>query len=263
MKLKFQLLFILLIEFVIHSNGQNKYVKQITGARKHALLSIVEFPADSTYYSVGNSLNSLNVEKPVLIKSDKFGNILWTKIYDFSVPHHHDQRFLKIIYSSSSKNFFVTGIFANDTSAFNDEFYSFVCIIDTAGNVILNKKYKPLSDILICDLVTTSDSGCVAIGMYNFLSPALGTDTISAFLIKFDKNLNQQWANFYSNSFSLKGISLTQLPDSGFFFSGAIKTDSSLASHLAAVRTDKNGIIIWSKSTNLVNENVTCYIKFK
>ncbi len=259
MNLKIILFLFTCIHIVNTSFSQSKFVKQIVGATKHTILSTTECQVDCTIFAAGYSWNSLNVRRPILLKMDRTGNIVWSKKYTFSVSPNHHQQFSKITYSPYTNKITILGIFTNDTSTINDEYYALLCIIDTSGAILSSKKIKPYSDLLLYDLIATNDSGFMAIGMYNFLSPVIGIDTTAAILIKVDKNLNFSWSRMYFNSHSMKGISIVQLKDSGYVFTGTLEIDTTMSSHLLVVRTDKNGAVIWAMGTNLPFEYVSSY----
>lgn len=255
MKKKLLALIFICLHTCIACFAQNKFIKRVSLASYIQWTSAIESPIDSSCYFMGRLANTGSSVRPFLTKCDKNGNILWSKNYNFSIPLNHGQVFIKGALSVQADQIALIGWASNDTTI-NDEIYSIIAIVDTAGNVIKSVKYKPITDFVIQDIISTNDSGFATVGMYNYIQPNFATDTVYATITKFDRNLNQQWTKLYTGDYLTYGTALLQLKDSGFIFTGTAR-DSAITTHLLITRIDKNGAVLWSKRSNLFQENVS------
>lgn len=128
-----------------------------------------------------------------------------------------------------------------------------ICIvkIDGNGDAIWNKIYNlkydsscgnPSSQEEGYDIITTADGNFVITGSYKLPDgcPIGNNNSRYIFLLKINSSGDIIWQKVYNNlslSYDDHGVSVFEMPDSGFIVIG----------ETCNLRTDKNGILIWQK----------------
>ncbi len=198
---------------------------------------------DSGYYVAGyKNINGGATGLGSLLRTDKYGNEIWTKYY--SVPGaSHIQ--LDHITKTSDGNFALTGLVYYSVN----EFDAYLAKVDTAGIVVWQKSLGGPGRQRGGCVKETFDKGLVIVGSSSNLS-----NVASVYVMKTDSVGDSLWAKEYANGYEQFGYAIEQMSDSGFAIAGAIRLTSNTASTAYIVRMNKNGDTLW---TNPIEELAT------
>lgn len=174
------------------------------------------------------------VDKAIAIRIDPSGNLVWENVYssDYSV-------FFTSITQLVDGTFIAIGSYFYSNMS-GDEFI-WVVRLDAMGRKIWEKTLgnkEEQNDGY--DVVATSDGGFVVTGL------VLDKKTYQpqTWVIKFDKNCNQQWDKLFESGIAFAVI---QTQDGGYALSGAHNLTGSLNSNVYVLRLDSQGNMLWEK----------------
>lgn len=119
------------------------------------------------------------------------------------------------------------------------------------GNVVWSKKYFDVSYSSISDLKITSDN------KYVFLSINTNGSSDSTYIVKTDTSGNVLWSrSFYADNKNVDGYSVLPASDGGYLITGSASDASgSFLSDGFMIKLDKNGNLLWSKSTTEISNS--------
>jgi len=262
--------------FLVFSNGFGQENKHEEG------LSILQ-NNDSSFTILGNTGENL-----LLLKTDRYGNELWTQYFGgskidnmkhlikasdggyfisgSSESYGPGESDIWIIKASSSgliewnKNF---GTFRNeyggnlletdDGSLFligngdlNNSGDQDIWLIKTnsQGDSLWSKIYGGSGDETGNDIISVGDSSYIIIGS----TSSFGNGGADIFIIKIDKNGNEEWNLNYGGTSDEFGRSIIHTPDDGFVILSSIESYGIGNNAVNIIRTNSSGEIIWDKT---------------
>ena len=192
---------------------------------------------DSGYVMAGYSSTPPNLGVNVrLLKVDKNGNELWDRNYGgtgcergWDVEQTFDGGF--IIATQA------------DTGGTCNEIQIELIKTDTLGIIEWQTQYHNAGQGRAVAVKQTADSGFVCTGVTNFMITATSGEDV--FLLKTDKNGNEQWVKFYGDEGSERGEDVIIASDGGFVVAGYRVTINALA---YVIKTDLLGDTIWTQT---------------
>ena len=172
-----------------------------------------------------------------LLKTDSFGDTLWTKSYDLGLG---GADYAESIIQLNDSIYILCGE-TKDTLGIKMDI--FLSKIDNIGNVIWLKRYGSLNNNEYSNMVQqTTDSGFIIAGLkYD----SLNTE-IDAYLIKTDSAGNLQWEKQYGGPLDDYFYAVRQVPDGGYICAGGTVL-SAVDGDVYLIRTDSIGDTLWTK----------------
>lgn len=143
--------------------------------------------SDTSIYLFGNTQNAIAEEAAYLIKTNKYGKIIWQKKYGFD-----GKRRLGVSIKKHSN-----GLILNITKATDlpDSADPLLIKIDTSGNIIWQKTYASERNNVIYDICVVNDSLIYGAGDYKGNSL---NDNTHACILKINNNGDTIWQKIYS-----------------------------------------------------------------
>ena len=192
----------------------------------------VQQTIDGGYIIVGytNTIGSGNYDI-LLIKTDGFGNELWTKTFGGAYDD----------YGASVQQTVDSGYVIIGSAKFGPQGYQEAWLIktDENGNAIWNKRFGGVSDAGGSDVQKTNDGGYIVLG----ISPS-----VDFWLIKTDGNGDTVWTRTFGGSDMELGSEVQQTADEGYIITGQTDSFGAGSSDLWLVKTDENGDTLWTKT---------------
>ncbi len=167
-----------------------------------------------------------------LVKTNKNGTVLWSKVYVGSAPYDIGNT----VEETTDGGFIISGTLTNDTSGVSR---MFLMKTNSNGDMQWVHSYVGTSEFTLAangaDALQTSDGGYALTGYT--VQPGSGTNYIC--LIKTDATGNVMWTRTYgtNSSANATAMALKQTHDDGFIITGkgndafVIKTDSAGRAH--------------------------------
>ena len=206
--------------------GQIMFQKTYEGIYKHSTCGSIKKTTDGGYI-IGGWTSNVNYDTVdgYLIKTDAYGEIMWTKGYGgIEAPQFFgaDQ--------TSDGGYIAAGYIW----LYNGEMY--IVKTDSIGDTLWTRYHSSNEYVTSTYISATSDGGCIISG---WGEPTIGTYFI---LLKYDSNGNLDWGAGGSsfNQTSNMASSVVQTLDGGYIFSG---NSGDYGNFLG--RTDNNGNMIW------------------
>lgn len=196
---------------------------------------------DSGYYVAGYKLiNGGYTGLGSLLRTDKYGNEIWTKYYSVNGASHLQ---LDHISKTSDGNFALTGLVYYNVN----EFDIYLAKVDTAGDALWQRSLGGPGKQRGSCVQETFDKGFVISGY----SDSIGNSQAAIYVIKTDSLGDSLWAKSYNNGYEQFSYAIEQTSDSGFAIAGIIRLTTNTSSTAYIVRADKNGDTLW---TNPIEE---------
>jgi hypothetical protein len=175
--------------------------------------------------------------KVYLLKTDEYGDTLWTKNYG-SFAHHVGN----FVQQTSDSGYIIAG----GVTHFNNDVNVHLIKTDINGNLLWEKSIGGMEyDEGNC-VRETFDGGYIIAGY----TESFGAGISDVYLIKTDANGVVDWARTYGGQLWEQGNSVQQTSDSGFVLVGykTISTSSSGAdTDVYLIKTDANGDTLWTR----------------
>ncbi|MBI3511674.1 MAG: T9SS type A sorting domain-containing protein [Bacteroidetes bacterium] len=191
--------------------------------------------SDSTIYEAGYTTDTIAHHTDVrLCKTDRFGNMLWTRTYGGSLDD--DASGIEI---SSDGNLLMCG----ETYTTSNGIDALLMKVDTSGNILWQRNYGgPLNECI--NRMTVLADGKIA--MTGFVSDAFSSNDIYVLVV--DANGNYVWSANVGGMFNDVGHSICALPDSGFVVFGDTKRSAMADYNIEGVRFQNGGNILWDST---------------
>jgi hypothetical protein len=185
-------------------------------------------------------INTPGVTEVYLLKTNKWGDSLWTKHLDYNngPGAYNDGASVK---ETNDKGFIITGL-RNYAPNWNMHLLK----TDSLGNLLWARNYSEST----CasqgfSVQLTADNGFVIAG---FISDCLNTNDEDFYLVKTDSIGNLLWSKRYGESKRNRAYSVSCTFDKGFIITGIGNWDPSIPSgSIYLVRTDSIGDTVWTK----------------
>lgn len=171
----------------------------------------------------------------LLIKTNAYGDTLWTKYYD--------------VWNSSARSVQQTfdGGYIVCGSAYNgSKYFVHIMKLDVNGDTIWTRGYGADTGALNDDafrIKQTADSGFVISGTTSNFGGSMGI-----YLLKTDSSGALQWSRKFSSTSALfDGSDVCQASDGGYVTLGTSTLFSNNYDHIIIVKTDGNGDTLWTR----------------
>jgi hypothetical protein len=193
----------------------------------------LEQTTDSGFIITGGYRDSASDYNDVyLIKTDIYGDILWTKT--FGGIYSDDGKCVQqttdggFIILGSSESFSVDGIYLIKT--------------DSTGNIIWSKIIGGTYSHVGYSIKQTTDGGYIITG---YIQSSFSGNSQDVYLVKTDATGNLIWSKAFGGSARDEGYSVQQTSDGGFIIAGL--TGSFGVDDTYLIKTDSVGNLVWSK----------------
>lgn len=218
------------------SLGNVEWVKVYGNPFGDDLLEDVQQTADSGYIACGVFPEIGMADNLYIVKTDKEGDTLWTKIYGSNLLDY--ARSIKQTYDGG---YVITGIW--------QENLGFVFRLNAQGDTVWTKYLYPPSGISMYSIAQTADSGFVAAG--------LSYDTvlyIQTYIVCLDKYGNIIWEKNYGYGNYDDAHDIKVLLDGNYIVGGySWQFSNSYDSYL--LKLDTNGDTLWTSLLSIPREN--------
>jgi len=184
------------------------------------------------FYWTGDFLDDFNGFL-CLIKTDAYGNVLWSKVYDAGDSADYGAS----VQQTSDGGYIVAG----GTNSFGAGSYDVYLIkTDANGDILWSKVYGGMSDDRAFSIQQTIDGGYIVAGE----TKSFGTGGYNVYLIKADANGNILWTKIFGDTLGGGGwaYSIKQTFDGGYIIAGDLYGRDCL------IKTDAMGGIQWAKT---------------
>ncbi|MDX2003627.1 MAG: T9SS type A sorting domain-containing protein [Chitinophagales bacterium] len=173
-----------------------------------------------------------------LFKLSASGSLLWSR----HIGGSGTEKIGRVIELPDS-SLVVTGLNEFNFSTTHDDIG--VYWLNSDGTINHSKTYNVATNDGSYDIARTLDGGLILTGhVYN----SNGSSNNDAHLIRLDASGAVLWAKAYGGNNLDMGRRVICLPDSGYIMVGETKSFGAGGYDVLAVRTDKNGSVVWSKS---------------
>jgi hypothetical protein len=193
---------------------------------------------------IGSSYNSYANEDIAIIRTDRNGNVLWSKLYGGS----EEDKIKSIIKVNGG----YVGV-GSTTSFGSGAADVYVFKIDEQGALLWSQTYGDYNDQVGNSIEQTKDGGFIITGYstkrQSYYEVNRYGDIVNnndVYLLKIDKNGNLQWSNVYDSSNNEVGVEVHETVN-GDFIIGGTSTDVLEYGKVAILKTDQNGKFIWSR----------------
>jgi len=200
------------------------------------------------YMTVGQG-NNLNYEDMYLLKTNSYGNIIWSKTYGGTMQDEGIS-----VHQLSDGGFISLGTTHSFGSVCSDVY---LVKVGKTGNLLWSKTFGGTGCNQGNSLDITSDNGFIIAGKTN-----INTTQGDILLIKTDSTGNITWSKTFGTSNYDYVSCVKQISDGGFLIAGTVQYDANNCD-ICLIKTDRNGNLQWSKSyggsspDNCLNVNVT------
>ncbi len=232
-------LFVLCIVLITISILNAGWYKYYGGFTDDMAYSVQQTP-EGGFILVG-STKSFGVGTPdypnvYLIKTDGFGDTLWTRTYG---GEQSDQGYW--IELTNDGNYIVTGA-TNSSGAGGFDVY--VAKISHDGELLWSDTYGGANDDYGYCIKKTADGGYI-VGGY---SKSFGSGDNDYYLLKLDAEGNEVWSNTYGGGGDDKGYSVQQTADGGYIIAGYTDAYVGERDNIYVVKTDNDGNSVWEQA---------------
>ncbi len=203
--------------------------------------SLVE-TSDGSIYVVGTQGNGpYGNDDMALLKFDSCGNVLWSKFYGDTLSN----QFL-FINKTAKEELIAIGVTEN-LQNYNDIIFQ---KMDTAGNVLLQKKYATALNQSAKYIEQTSDKGFIFCGL---IADAFGSN--DSYVVKIDSLGIVQWTKQFGGNLNEYADAVHETSDGNYIMTGDANSYGAGNYDVEIMKLDKNGNTIWDYTygDNLAN----------
>jgi len=215
------------------SSGEMEWNKTI-GGEEHDVGRSIKYTSDGGYIITGSTQSFTIGETDIwLIKINNNGIEEWNRTFggvDYDVGYS--------VIESSEGGYILTGYTKSFGSGGND---LWLIKTDNDGNMLWNKTYGGIEDDIGESIVQTTDEGYIITGN----TCSYGSGWTDVWLLKTDKDGNEQWNKTYGEENIDMGLSIQQTNDEGFIICGIQCKELFGPSDIWLIKTNNDGNIIW------------------
>ncbi len=196
----------------------------------YASVMDIQQTSDSGYVMLGGSLNLSTHENIFIVRTNKYGDTLWSKMYD-----GYDGEGCSIRCTADG-GYIISGHMTYNTT------YLVLLKIDAAGSLLWNKYYHFSLSEFGYSLAETFDGGYI-------ISCVLENGGRNTILVKTDSLGNLQFSKYIGDSLmdGQVGYHIEQTSDSGYIIGGYMSHSVSGTEDMYLIKTDALANIIWTK----------------
>ncbi len=199
----------------LNSNGEVVWSKFFGGDKKDCIYGIIQLQSGE-YLAAGYTRSFQNKQKPLLIKLDSNGNMIWSKVYE-----NIETSSIRYILKGSDGSIFLAG----DTTLLK---------INSSGEIIWGRR---LPHYTIEFIYQAPDGNLFITGH----TPSCGKSTANLFYAKMDSNGNFLWGKIFHGDENDYGNSIFQTLDGGLLITGHTKSFGAGDYDGLLTKTDENG----------------------
>ena len=216
------------------ANGDEIWSKKIGAVGEWDVGIAIAESTDAFYAVGGKSLGG--IQKPVIIKMTKEGEILWEKIFD--TPGVGMLRGIDI---TQSGEIAVTGFHGGDEEGFVfiSEATGFAAILDKEGVVTWQEDYEQIPQGT--KILRTDSNG------YAILSTIFNDEENNAAILKIGNNGEVQWFKSYGGGHN-QAFDFEYIPEEGYVLAGHTNSISAVNWDGLMTKVDTSGNLVWRKT---------------
>jgi len=169
-----------------------------------------------------------------VVKLDPFGNELWSRAFG---GEEGDE--VRSLQQTSDGGYILAGVTISFGIGGGD---AWLVRTDVEGNEQWNRTFGGYRYDIAHAVEETADSGIIVAGHTSSFGAALG----NAFLLKTDKNGNEQWSQSYGGPNYETAFAARQTSDGGYVLAGETRSLSRGGADLYLVKTDGEGAEMWT-----------------
>ncbi|MFK7808294.1 MAG: T9SS type A sorting domain-containing protein [Saprospiraceae bacterium] len=207
--------------------------------------------SDNGDYAIGGFTETAGAgpRNMLLIKTNNFGDTLWTKIYGgSSIDAATDmQQTIDGGYILSGNSF---SFGAGDSDMY-------VVRTDEDGNILWQKTFGGELNDICHAIARTEDGGFILCGE----SQNFGEGDTDIYLVKIDSNGNLQWSKTYGGEGKEAGNSVSQTSDGGYIIAGYTREFGSGGEDFYLIRTNAQGEMLWAKTIGGTEDDAAQSVK--
>lgn len=237
--------------FVLLAIPLNVFAQQAGFVKGYDMEAInISLTSDSGYILAGQEGSLFGPGTHAIMKTDKNGNILWSKRYKAS---DSDSEICRIVLETSDGGFILGGNAYSDIG-YEDE--AAVIKTDRYGNVMWSYRYGDGGDDGLISLCETNDGGFLLIGYVNSSPGAISQEFVS----KIDGNGYQIWTRFCGlPQDMLQFRSVIKSRDGGYLITGRVLHNqapfgpTNVSAYL--LKLDSTGNFLWHHAYGTFSPN--------
>lgn len=233
--------------FILKLNqlGKREWLKTMGGMNKDWGYDVKQ-TYDGGYIIVGfTNLFNFGTLEVLAIKTDSFGDTLWTKSFSKSEGSSVEQ--------TSDSGFIFCGGSLQNLSDMDVLLFK----TDIMGNLVWSKTYGGVKDDYGNFIKKTSDNNFLVIGGTRSFGPATGDNVL---LLKINNDGDTIWSKAYHYGDEL-GLSISETTDGGFILASSIRDSSSGTYDMYIIKTDSSGNAEWAKTYEANLDKISFSIK--
>ena len=216
------------------SNGEEIWSKKIGAIGEWDVGIAIAESSDSFYAVGGKSLGG--IQKPVIIKMAKGGEILWEKLFD--TPGVGMLRGIDITQNGEVA---VTGFHEGDEEGFVfiSEGTGFAAVLDRDGVVVWQEDYEQIPQGT--KILSTDNNG------YAILSTVWNEEENNAAILKIGNSGEVQWFESYGGG-NNQAFDFEYIPEEGYVLAGHTNSISAVNWDGLMTKVDTSGNLVWRKT---------------
>ena len=216
------------------SNGEEIWSKEIGAIGEWDVGIAIAESSDSFYAVGGKSLGG--IQKPVIIKMAKGGEILWEKLFD--TPGVGMLRGIDITQNGEVA---VTGFHEGDEEGFVfiSEGTGFAAVLDRDGVVVWQEDYEQIPQGT--KILSTDNNG------YAILSTVWNEEENNAAILKIGNSGEVQWFESYGGG-NNQAFDFEYIPEEGYVLAGHTNSISAVNWDGLMTKVDTSGNLVWRKT---------------
>lgn len=231
-----------------------KYFMRTYGGAGYDWGSSVQQTSDKGYIIAGRTMSFGAGDCDIyLIKTDRFGEALWTKTYGGTM---YEEAYS--IQVTSDGGYIIVGLTESFRTHENDEYYDVYLIkTDADGNIIWEKVYGDKQRDYGHSVQQTSDGGYIIAG----LTESYGAGKGDVYLIKTNSSGDIEWAKAYGRKEHDSANCVKQTSDGGYIIVGGTYYPGANYSDVYLIKTNSSGDILWTKIEGGIGYNWGNYVQ--
>ena len=193
----------------------------------------VQQTSDEGYIITGTTHSSSYNTDISLIKTNSYGDTLWTKTYGNS---NNDEGYS--VQQTTDEGYIITG----QTTSSDGDMDLLLVKTDELGDTIWSKTYGGYGDDIGYSVQQTTDGGYIVTGfLENYY-----TEHTDVYLLKTDNNGDTLWTKTYDKNWDDLGHSVEQTTDGGYIVVGYVQHVNHYYD-IYLVKTNNTGDTLWTK----------------